>query len=254
VCRIAAWCGAPRSPEPAVWSAPHALLRQSFTPREMLSGTVNADGYGVAWQTVSGLVRTSGTAPLWQAADLPGLLASVETPLFLAAVRNVTPGIPTGPEGLQPMLRQGHAFAFNGFVTDYRRQVMRQVLADLPDDLFAGLTGVTDTEAIFLHALRMRGDDGALRPALADAVRYIRTVATDAGVEALLTCVLTYGVRLAAVRSGTCARQNTLYHRQEEDGVMLASEPLDGEGGWEPLDPDHWLEAGPEGIEIGPLG
>jgi gamma-glutamyl hercynylcysteine S-oxide hydrolase len=220
----------------------------------MLSGTVNADGYGVAWQGGGGMVRTADTAPLWQAADLPALLASVKTPLFLATVRNVTPGIPTGPEGLQPMLRQGHAFAFNGFVTDYRRRAMRQILADLPDDLFAGLTGVTDTEAVFLHALRMRAGGDALRPALAGAVRYIRTVADEAGAEALLTCVLTDGVRLAAVRSGTGARQNTLYQRQEKDGVMLASEPLDGEGGWEPLDPDHWLEAGPEGIEIGPLG
>jgi gamma-glutamyl hercynylcysteine S-oxide hydrolase len=219
----------------------------------MLSGTVNADGYGVAWQTASGLVRVADTRPLWQATDLPALLASVETPLFLAAVRNVTPGIPTGPEGLQPMLRGGHAFAFNGFVTDYRRRVMRRMLDDLPDDLFAGLTGVSDTEAIFLHALRMRGDGGALRPALGDAVRYVRAVAAEAGVEALLTCVLTEGVRLAAVRSGTGARQNTLYHRQEEGGVMLASEPLDGAVGWEPLAPNHWLEAGPEGIEVGRL-
>jgi predicted glutamine amidotransferase len=219
----------------------------------MISGTVNADGHGVAWQASSGMVRIADPRPLWQATDLPALLASLETPLFLAAVRNVTPGIPTGPEGLQPMLRQGHAFVFNGFVTDYRQRVMRQALADLPDDLFAELAGVTDTEAVFLHALRMRGGDGALRPALGDAVRYIRTVATAAGVDALLTCVLTDGVRLAAVRSGTGARQNTLYHRQEEYGVMLASEPLDGEHGWEPLAPDHWLEAGPEGVEIGPL-
>ena len=49
MCRLLAYAGAPLPADVPVFSGDHSLVRQSYAPREMLSGQVNADGHGVAW-------------------------------------------------------------------------------------------------------------------------------------------------------------------------------------------------------------
>ena len=44
MCRLAAYLGAPLSPARLVFDGSHSLYEQSWAPRELLSGTLNADG------------------------------------------------------------------------------------------------------------------------------------------------------------------------------------------------------------------
>jgi len=148
MCRIFAYLGEPISPAPPVLEAEHSLLIQSYRPREMLSGTVNADGFGVVWYHEGQAVRMADDRPIWQASDLAALLRSVRTPAALAVVRSATPGIPIAGGG-QPMIAGHHAFAFNGAIDDFRARLMRRLHRALPDDVYTTLGGVSDTEALF---------------------------------------------------------------------------------------------------------
>src|SRR5690606_29322316 len=49
VCRLTAYLGEPVAASTLVFGGSHPLFRQSWAPRELLSGSVNADGYGVVW-------------------------------------------------------------------------------------------------------------------------------------------------------------------------------------------------------------
>ena len=50
MCRIAAYLGKKQIPLSSLVLKPeHSLLVQSYTPKEMMSGVVNADGFGAGW-------------------------------------------------------------------------------------------------------------------------------------------------------------------------------------------------------------
>ena len=47
MCRLTAYAGEPLTADALVFGGTHSLLEQSYVPRELLHGHVNADGYGV---------------------------------------------------------------------------------------------------------------------------------------------------------------------------------------------------------------
>ena len=68
MCRMAGYVGPALRVGEIVSAPPHSLLVQSYRPREMESGTVNADGFGAAlWlddaKPEPALYRTA--APIW---------------------------------------------------------------------------------------------------------------------------------------------------------------------------------------------
>lgn len=49
MCRLLAYLSSPVSLENLLYKPEHSLIVQSYQPCEMLSGVVNADGFGVSW-------------------------------------------------------------------------------------------------------------------------------------------------------------------------------------------------------------
>ena len=65
MCRLTAYAGGPLTADALVFGGTHSLLEQSYVPRELLHGHVNADGYGVVWYRNSTPVRTGGARPIF---------------------------------------------------------------------------------------------------------------------------------------------------------------------------------------------
>lgn len=253
MCRLVAYLGAPLCPGRPIFDAEHSLLVQSHRPREMLFGTVNADGYGIAWYTgIRSPVCVAASRPIWHAPDLPHLLAQVEAPLFLGVVRDAAPGIPVDDSGLQPMLAGRYAFALNGFIEDFRRTAMRRLHARLPDHLYAELRGVTDTEALFLLARAALERGAAPAEALVEAANPALALARELGIAARLNLLLADGERIAFARLTSDDEANSMYIgvglAAAPAGTVLASEPLDRDGGWQRVESGTVAELGPEGI------
>jgi len=250
MCRLVAYLGVPLSPAHLVFDGAHSLYEQSWAPRELLSGTVNADGYGVVWYADGRPARLAEMRPIWYDVDLRATLSSLSSGCVLAGLRNGTVGIPIDRSGVLPLVFQKWSFMLNGFVPDFRARHMRELRAELPDELYAELRGSSDSETLFLLAVAALRDQVTLPEALARVVKIVQDrVGPDT--EAQLNMVLSDGESIAAVRGGTVPVTNSLYLARRPPfaagGVVLASEPLDGDAAWEPVDAHSWIEIRPEG-------
>ncbi len=249
MCRLVAYLGEPVSPAHLVFDGEHSLYEQSWAPRELLSGSVNADGYGVVWYGEHGPARLAELRPIWYDEDLRTTLQALRSGCVVAALRNGTPGIPVDRSGLLPLLFDGWSFVLNGFVPDFRHEHMRELRAELPDDLYAELRGASDSETLFMLCLAQIRAGASAREALEDTIRRVlERVGRDD--DAQLNMVLCDGSRITAVRTGRQLVTNSLYFAKRPpfapDGVVLASERIDAGAVWEPVDGHSWLEIGPD--------
>ena len=245
MCRLTAYTGEPISPELLMFGGTHSLLEQSYAPRELLHGHVNADGYGVVWYNGATPVGTGGARPIWQDTNLRGLLAGTTASTILAAVRNTTPGIPMHGGNL-PLVHERWSFILNGFVENFRVSHMRALRAHLPDALYGRLEGSSDSETLFLLAIAAV-QNGASR---LEALHRVRDMVFEAvkteDHTAQLTMVLADGDGISVLHTGSETTTNSLYfaggHPMAPRGTLLASERLDDDSSWEPVTPHDELE------------
>lgn len=254
MCRIVAHVGPPLALSQLLFEPPHSLERQSYRPREMLSGTVNVDGTGVAWWRAGERLpmRYVTERPPWADPNLPGLAPRLTGSPILAAVRSATPGIAGGPGAVLPFVHGPLAGAHNGYLGAFRESVGPTLLRTLPADLLGALDAVTDSAVLFLLAVdawRRVADPGL---AAVEAVRRTAAVCREAGVVASLNLVLADADGVVAVRAALGVDANSLYVREQNAARTLASEPLDDDE-WRAVPVNHLVRLRPEGIAIQPL-
>lgn len=232
MCRHLAWLGVSRPAAAFVTEPAHALLHQSYAARELLRGTVCADGFGIGWfDDDSGAVaRYRRAEPIWADTDLPGVAAAIRSGAIVAAVRNGTPGIPGGVASTQPVLADGLLGSHNGYIDGFARHA-RHLRDALSDDLYACLTGESDSETFLLLVAEHVRREGDLAAGLASAIEAVLAIAPGSA----LCVVLTDGRELVVARMARDQPCDTLYARREAGGVLVASEPLDAAPGWESL-------------------
>jgi glutamine amidotransferase len=250
MCRFVAYLGEALSPAPLVFGGEHSLYRQSWSPRELLSGSINADGYGVVWYHEGRPRRIAETRPIWHDGELEDTLSGLTSTCILAALRNATPGQPVDRAGLLPLVHDRFSFILNGFIPDFHTGHMRELRAALPDDLYAALRGSSDAETLFLSAVALVREGAGLSGALEEVAR--RVQGQVGKVEAQMNMVLADGERIGVLRSSTVLLTNSLYTSRSvsfaPEGVVLAAEALDPGAAWTPVDGHHRLDIGPEGL------
>jgi len=243
MCRLVAYHGTPQPLERIVFGGTHSLYRQSWAPQELLSGSVNVDGWGVSWWPpgTERPVRIARAEPIWFDPDLPRLLATLAAGRVLAALRNTTPGLPVDRSGLLPMNRDRWAFALNGYVPAFRARHMRGLRSHLSDGHYARLEGVSDAETLFHLVLTSLSRDPDPGRALLE-VRDLVGKRLGSSETAPLTMVLSGPDGVTALHTTLNGAVNSLHLLERggmaPDGVLLASERLDESEGWVRV-PDH---------------
>jgi glutamine amidotransferase len=85
MCRLLGYLGAKIKLDHLLYKPEHSLLVQSYQPKEMTSGVVNADGLGIGWyhheQDVNPFTYKS-TLPIWNDTNLPELSRYIESKRF----------------------------------------------------------------------------------------------------------------------------------------------------------------------------
>src|SRR2546430_13334593 len=97
MCRFLAYLGPDVSLESLLLAPPWSLLRQSYEPRFMKRGRVNADGFGVGWYDFGvreepALYRRA--TPVWAHRTLAPIPRLVHSGALPPAVRNATGPLP----------------------------------------------------------------------------------------------------------------------------------------------------------------
>lgn len=258
MCRLTAYIGNPVPLSTLVFAGHHSLYGQAWAPREMIRGSVNADGWGVAWYPggEAGPSRLARPEPVWHAAGLRTVLDSISAPTAVAALRNATPGLPVGPDAVPPLVLERWSFVLNGFLPAFRTRHMRPLRRLLPDHLYGRLTGVSDTETLFLLAVDALERGASAAEALDRAARIALEEVDGAGEECQLTMLLADGEGLAVMRTSNRERVNSLYRLDggglAAAGTLVASEPLDDDEGWTELPTRRAVEIRPGPRARGP--
>jgi glutamine amidotransferase len=254
VCRHLAWIGAPRTLARLTMDRPHSLLRQSWAPRRMRHGTINADGFGAGWYAPrlrAQPARFRRAVPMWTDASYASMAGAIASGCVLAAVRSASVGMPVEESATAPFTDGTRLLSHNGRVDP---AAVRALLGGRPD----APPPDSGCDSALLAALVW--ERAGKRP-LADAVADVVTSLADAGLAdrraaavtpwagdwttdpavpgpadaARLNLLVTDGTQLVAT-----AWRDSLCYRVESDGVLVASEPDDDEPGWTDV-PDHHL-------------
>src|SRR5207237_1284260 len=236
--RLAWSVGRPLRVGAIVSAPPHSLLVQSYRPREMQSGTVNADGYGAAlWlddaNPEPALYRTA--APIWSDPNQRWMNERLVVRSLIGAVRSATPGIGFELANVQPFARGSIAFAHNGFITGFRHGVQRAIREGLGSEAYESIEGSSDSEHVFALVL-----DGAraLPDALRTAIGRLDAICDRLDRTAVATLLVGDGDQLVGVRWARGFKPASLYWAPFKQGVCLASEPLD-DTRWKEIPADH---------------
>ena len=235
MCRWIAYRGRNIALEHYVTEPAHSLVSQSIQALESTAST-NGDGFGLGWygdHPEPGRYRE--VQPAWSDDNLRYLCRHLRSHLFFAHVRAAT-GTPITRPNCHPFACGHWLFMHNGYVGDWAR-LRRPVEALIPDELYPSRNGTTDSEALFLAILGaglMGGStsSGQRRDPIVATVKTLSAVTdllggNDGGQPFRFTAALSDGRDLYAFRYATNDAANTLYYRQSDDGVVVASEPVD---------------------------
>ncbi len=245
MCRFLAYRGTPLLLETLVSAPAHSLIHQSLHATESKTET-NGDGFGLGWfgeRTQPGLYKE--VRPAWSDENLRSLCAQVRAGLFFAHVRAAT-GTATTRANCHPFAAGRWLVMHNGQVGGWF-SVRRKVEAMIPDALYNTRHGTTDTEAILLAAMA-NGLEEDPPLAISRTLAAIWALMLEAGVREPLrfTAALSDGVRIFAFRWSSDARPPTLYWREDANGLVVVSEPIDDQrADWHVVPPGGCLIAEP---------
>lgn len=248
MCRLLAYLGQPLPLAKLLSDSDHSLVVQSYQPREMTSGVVNADGFGVGWYHAhrdTDPFTYKSILPIWNDSNLNSLGRYVESGCVLANVRSATPGLAVDLSNCQPFQWQRLLAIHNGFIQDFRRTLYRPLRDQLADQLYQSIQGTTDSEHLFALFLQIRQTvpHKAIALALQETLYRLTELTQRYDTTLSANLILSDGSQLVASRYADPGPAPSLYWSRQTalfpKGVAIASEPLD-QGKWTPI-PDQSL-------------
>ena len=229
----------------------HSLLVQSYAPADMRGGgTVNADGFGVGWFSADGRGHSyRQPVPMWTDGSFLDLATAVESAAFVAAVRSATVGMPVSTGACAPFRDGTRIFSHNGVVRGWPGS-LADLAAELPTETLMTLEAPTDSAVLW--ALVRRHLDAGKDPA--DAVADVASKALAAAPGSRLNLLLlTEGPTPGSPTLVATAVDHALSYRRDDDGVTVASEPLDTDPAWTAVDDLHLVVVRDGAVEVEPL-
>ncbi|MGE0315175.1 MAG: class II glutamine amidotransferase [Lautropia sp.] len=243
MCRWVAFTGRETRLEDVVTRPARSLVHQSLHAAQCRT-TTNGDGFGLGWygdRETPALYRDA--TPAWADENLQSLCAQLRAQTFFAHVRAST-NATTSRANCHPFSVGRTLFMHNGQIGGYER-IRRTVENMIPDRFYPMRRGSTDTEAIFLAAMGRIERDGPI-VAFSDTLGRIHDAMRDARIDEPLrfAAAFTDGELLTVIRWASDPDAPTVCWRSNEEGLTVASEPLDEHSAdWHELPRNHVLTA-----------
>jgi ergothioneine biosynthesis protein EgtC len=234
MCRLLGYFGAPILLDRLLYKPEHSLIVQSYQPKEMTSGLLNADGFGVGWYHPTQQTEPftyKNTLPIWNDINLPSLSRYVESGCVLASIRSATPGQALDLSNCQPFQQNLILGIHNGFIENFRQTLYRPLRNLLTDKAYQAIYGTTDSEhlfALFMSQLEATPDIG-LEKALYQTLMLLTELAQAHETGFSANMIVSDGRQLVASRFANRTVPSLYWLRDDPtfpDAVLIASEPL----------------------------
>lgn len=262
MCRLFGYLGPPILLDRILCKPEHSLVVQSYKPREMTSGSLNADGFGVGWhhpQRETDPFTYKSTVPIWNEVNISSLSRYVESGCILACVRSATAGQVLDLSNCQPFVRDRLQFVHNGAIKNFRQTLYRPIRNQLSDKIYQSIDGTTDSEHIFALFSELRKDGTlSIEETWHETLKVLTEIAVSKGeVEISANVIISDGTQLVASRFASGNTPPSLYWLRDDptfpEAVIIASEPLFA-GNWHPCPPQSIITVGKDlDINIRPI-
>lgn len=253
MCRLMGYLGPSVQLDTLLTQPEHSLVVQSYQPREMTSGLLNADGFGVGWyhahQDTDPFVYRN-TLPIWSDINLPPLSRYVQSGCILGYVRSATAGQSVQLSNCQPFQSGRILGVHNGYIENFRQTLYRPLRDRLNDTCYQAISGTTDSEHIFAligNELQTSAQI-TLEKALYKTLHTLAEWAAAYKITVGLNLVLSDGQQLVASRFAYPAPPPSLYWLQDDPAfakaTIVASEPLFASDQWQSFPANSLLVVG----------
>ncbi len=234
MCRLLGYVGLPIQLDRLLLKPEHSLIVQSYQPREMTAGLLNADGFGIGWYHPHRRDRPfayRSTLPIWNDANLPSLSRYIESGCVIASIRSATPGLAVDLSNCPPFQQDLILAAHNGFIERFRQTLYRPMRDRLCDQLYQSIHGTTDSEHLLALILSQQQQSQVpLERAIEQALTTVFELAEIHQVSVAANLLISDGDRLIACRAANRTPMPSLYWLRDDplfpEAVVIASEPL----------------------------
>jgi ergothioneine biosynthesis protein EgtC len=263
MCRLLAYLGDPVQLERLLYDPQHSLVVQSYQPREMTSGLLNADGFGIGWYAAPTPTTVKSaesappadksaesappaddpyiyrhTLPIWNDVNLPSLSRYIRSPCIMANVRSATPGLAVDLSNCQPFQQRSLLAIHNGYIDRFRQTLYRPIRQHLSDAAYQSIHGTTDSEHMFALLLDAYAQTQDLAQAMKQMLHTLLKLASQYHTDFSANFVISDGKTLVAARFANRDPVPSLYWLQNDpsfpNSILIASEPFFA-GNWRPF-------------------
>ncbi|MFC5270119.1 class II glutamine amidotransferase [Adhaeribacter terreus] len=173
MCRFVAYIGKPIMMYDLLFKQKNSLIKQSVKANEM-EEPLNGDGFGVGWYTpeandMPGLFVS--VRPAWNDRNLKYIAPKIVSDCLFAHVRAATES-PVNELNCHPFHYGQFLFMHNGDIEGFQK-IKREMIRHLPDNIYANILGLTDSEhlfALFLHQMEKLQNENDLPTRMANAL------------------------------------------------------------------------------------
>lgn len=270
MCRFLGYTGSEILLADLISGAANSLIRQSYKAKER-SEPLNGDGFGVGWYSPKICDEPgvfSSITPAWNNQNLLNLADHILSPCFFAHIRAASPGTAVSEANCHPFCRGRYLWMHNGTIEGFDL-IKRRLRRSLPDDIYHGLKGDTDSEhafALFLNLLEKKTTPqiADLADVLESTIEQLEEWGREAGVKrpSIYNFAVTDGRNIVTVRyvSNPQIEPISLYFSKrgrfqctdgksiitdsdrDEGGIIIASERLtDDHESWTRVAPNHLI-------------
>lgn len=252
MCRLLAYLGPSILLDRVLTKPEHSLIVQSYQPREMNSGVVNADGFGIGWyhaQNDTPPFTYKNLLPIWNDTNLASLGRYIESGCVLGAVRSATTGQSVDLSNCQPFAYQQLLCIHNGRIENFSETLVRPLRDRLSDVAYKSIKGSTDSEHFFALIIEELYNNFTLTltQALQNALLTLEQLVKSHDITASANMIISDGQQLVASRFATNTQTPSLYWLRDDpaypESIIIASEPL-FIGDWNPVPEQSILSVG----------
>ena len=263
MCRFTLYLGPPVRLSSLLLDPAHSLIRQSTNSHER-EEPLNGDGFGVGWyapEYSSDPAVFRSITPAWNNRNLHNLSRVVASSCVLAHVRAATQWSGVNEANCHPFRFGKYLCMHNGDLGNFQK-IRRKLLETVCDEAFSNVFGSTDSEhffAVIIDELLKKQVIGTLElaAALDSAIQRVVGIIEKNGdnVPSYLNVAVTDGEN--AVISRYCndreSPPESLYYycgdlyepdvreQQMYEEVVVSSEKLTDDPGWQPVPPNHLI-------------